>query len=183
MGCKIVAVSDVEGAVYCSGGVDVDKLFLQKRETGSVAGTPGTEHISNDELLELDCDFLIPAAIDRVIHEGNAHRVKARVVVEAANHPLTPEADLILNDRGIPVIPDILVNAGGVIVSYFEWSQNLYQQHWPEERVNDELARYMTKAYQAVRETARQENITFREAAFLIAVGRVAHVSKLRGFI
>lgn len=183
MGCRIIAVSDVEGAVYCPDGVDVDKLFLQKRETGSVAETPGTEHINNDELLELDCDFLVPAAIDRVIHEGNAPRVKARVVVEAANHPLTPEADQILNDRGIPVIPDILVNAGGVIVSYFEWSQNLYQQQWPEERVNDELARYMTKAYHAVRETVRKENITFREAAFLIAVGRVAHVSKLRGFI
>lgn len=183
MGCRITAVSDVEGAVYCPDGVDVDKLLTQKRETGSVAETPGTEHISNEELLELECDFLIPAAIDRVIHEGNAPRVKARVVVEAANHPLTPEADEILNDRGIPVIPDILVNAGGVIVSYFEWSQNLYQQHWPEERVNDELARFMTKAYHAVRETARKENITFREAAFLIAVGRVAHVAKLRGFI
>ncbi|MCI0439360.1 MAG: glutamate dehydrogenase [Chloroflexi bacterium] len=183
MGCKVIGVSDVEGGAYSERGVDVSKALEHKRATGSVVGAPGTERVTNQELLELECEFLVPAAIDRVIHKGNAPRVRAKVVVEAANHPLTPEADAILNDRGIPILPDILVNAGGVTVSYFEWTQNLYQHQWPEERVSSELEQIMAKAYRHVVETAEKERITLREAAFLIGVGRVAHVAKLRGFI
>ena len=128
-------------------------------------------------------DYLWPAAIGGVIHTGNVSRVKARVVVEAANQPVTPQADEVLNDRGIRVLPDLLVNAGGVIVSYFEWSQNLYQAHWDEQRVDAELTKIMTRAYNRVNDMARGQGITHREAAFLIGVGSVAHVARIRGFI
>ena len=183
LGCVVVAASDVEGGVYQESGLDVGLLLEHQKEAGTITGLPGTEAISNEELLELDCEFLVPAAINGVIHGGNASQIKARVVVEAANHPVTPEADDELNERGIYVIPDILVNAGGVVVSYFEWTQNLYQHQWEEERVNDELNKIMTRAYEAVREMVERDGITYREAAFTISVGRVAHVAKLRGFI
>ncbi len=183
MGCRIVGVSDIGGALYSADGIDIGKLLEHKQEAGSVTGFRGAEQLTNEELLEVECDFLVPAAIERVIHAGNASKIKARVVVEAANHPVTPEADQTLNDRGIPVVPDILVNAGGVVVSYFEWSQNLYQQHWEADRVNDELKKIMTRAYEAVKETRDREGVTYREAAFLIGVSRVGHVTKLRGFI
>ena len=183
MGCSVVGVSDIGGAAYSAGGIDVGKLLEYKQEAGTVAGFRGAEQLTNEELLEVECDFLVPAAIERVIHSGNASRIKATVVLEAANHPVTPEADQILNDRGIPVVPDILVNAGGVVVSYFEWSQNLYQQHWEADRVNEELHKIMTRAYKAVRQTRERERVTYREAAFLIGVSRVGHVVELRGFI
>ena len=183
VGCTVVAVSDTRGGIYREAGVDVKGAMAHKAEAGTVAGMPGTEAITNDELLELKCDFLVPAAIDGVIHGGNAAQVKARVILEAANHPLTPEADDIVADMGIPVLPDILVNAGGVVVSYFEWTQNLYQHQWEESRVNEELNKIMTRAYALVKETVDKDGTTFREAAFDIAVGRVAHVVKLRGFI
>jgi glutamate dehydrogenase (NAD(P)+) len=183
MGCNIVGVSDISGAIYSSSGIDVDRLFRHKQETGTVVGFPGADQLTNEELLEIECDFLVPAAIERVIHAKNAPKIKAAVIVEAANHPITPEADEILNDRGIPVVPDILVNAGGVVVSYFEWSQNLYQQHWEADRVSEELSKIMTRAYSTVRDARKREGITYREAAFLIGVKRVAHVAELRGFI
>ena len=182
-GCTVIAISDVQGGVYREGGLDLQQMLRYKDEAGTVAGFPGGDAISNEELLELDCDFLVPAAIDRVIHADNASSVKAKVVVEAANHPLTPEADYILGDRGIDVLPDILVNAGGVVVSYFEWTQNLYQHQWEEERVNEELRKIMSRAYETVKETVEQKGISYREAAFLIGIGRVAHVARLRGFI
>ena len=138
-GCVIIAVSDVNGGVFNSNGLDVQALSKHVAESGFVAGYPGAEDLTNEEVLELECDILVPAAIDRVIDAGNAGKVNARLVVEAANHPLTPEADEILANRGILVLPDILVNAGGVVVSYFEWTQNLYQHRWSEERVNTEL--------------------------------------------
>ena len=183
MGCRVVGVSDIGGALYSAGGIDVAKLLEHKQEAGTVVSFPGAEKLTNEELLEVECDFLVPAAVERVIHSGNASRISATVVLEAANHPVTPEADQILNDRGIPVVPDILVNAGGVVVSYFEWSQNLYQQHWEADRVDEELQKIMTRAYRAVRETRERERVTYREAAFLIGVARVAHVAQLRGFI
>ena len=182
-GCNVIAVSDVGGGAYNPRGMDVAKLFKHHAEAGTVVGLPGADSMTNDELLELDCDLLVPAAIDGAIHAGNAPRVKAAVVVEAANHPTTPEADRILNDKGIRVLPDILVNAGGVVVSYFEWTQNFYQHQWEESRVNEELSKVMTKAYRAVKEVAERDRITYREAAFTIGVERVAHVARLRGFI
>jgi glutamate dehydrogenase (NAD(P)+) len=183
MGCSVIGISDIGGGIYSKSGIDVDAAIEHKKRSELFSDMHGVDHLTNEELLELECDFLVPAAIDGVIHYGNASRIKARVIVEAANHPLTPEADEIVNDRGIPVLPDILVNAGGVIVSYFEWTQNLYQHQWEEARVNDELSKIMTKAYEDVRETARRDGITYREAAFDIGVGRVAHVADIRGFI
>jgi glutamate dehydrogenase (NAD(P)+) len=183
MGCTVIAVSDVDGGTYNPQGLDVEALVDIKDEGGMVGDFKGGEPITNEELLELDCDILIPAAIDRVIDAENAPRIKASVIIEAANHPLTPEADDILNDRGVKIVPDILVNAGGVVVSYFEWTQNLYQHSWDMERVNDELSKIMTRAYKSVRSRVEKENITYREAAFLIGLERVAHISRLRGFI
>ncbi|MDP6422776.1 MAG: Glu/Leu/Phe/Val dehydrogenase dimerization domain-containing protein [SAR202 cluster bacterium] len=183
LGCLVTAVSDVQGGIHNDRGIDITELVRYQAESGTVVGFPGTERITNEELIELDCEILVPAAIDRTIHGENASRVKAMVVVEAANHPVTPEADGILNDRGIKVIPDVLVNAGGVVVSYFEWTQNLYQHQWDMGRVNAELNKIMTRAYQSVRDRVARDNVTHREAAFLIAVERVAHVAEIRGFI
>jgi glutamate dehydrogenase/leucine dehydrogenase len=183
MGCKIVAVSDVQGGIYNPNGLDVPELVEHQAQAGAVAGFAASDSVSNTELLELDCDVLIPAAIESVVHKDNADRVKAKVVVEAANHPVTPDGDAILNDRGIHVLPDILVNAGGVVGSYFEWTQNLYQHKWDEDEVNAELSKIMTEAYREVWETVQREEITFREAALVIGVGRVAHAAKLRGFV
>ena len=182
-GYTVIAVSDVDGGTFNSQGLDVEALVKLKDEGGSVQNFKGGESISNNDLLELDCDILIPAAIDRVIHADNAPRVKAKVIIEAANHPLTPEADDILNDRGIRIVPDILVNAGGVVVSYFEWTQNLYQHTWDMDRVNDELSKIMTRAFTSVKDRVQAEGVTYREAAFLIGLERVAHVAELRGFI
>ncbi|MDP6072947.1 MAG: Glu/Leu/Phe/Val dehydrogenase dimerization domain-containing protein [SAR202 cluster bacterium] len=183
LGCMVTAVSDVQGGIHNDRGIDVEQLVKYQAEAGTVVGFPGTERITNEELIELDCEILVPAAIDRVIHQDNAPRVKAMVVVEAANHPVTPEADDILNDRGVKVIPDVLVNAGGVVVSYFEWTQNLYQHQWDMTRVNDELNKIMTRAYRSVADRVARDKITHRDASFQIAVERVAHVSRLRGFI
>ena len=183
LGCRVVAVSDVNGGVYNEAGLDIDSLVEHVSEAGTVLGFPHGEFVSNNELLELDCEILVPAAIDQVVHRGNAERIRADVIVEAANHPVTPEADAILNDRGVTIVPDILVNAGGVIVSYFEWTQNLYQHRWTLEEVNTELDTIITRAFENVRDTARAESITYRDAAFTIGVGRVAEVAHLRGFI
>ncbi len=183
LGCKVVAISDSGGGVYNPNGLDVHAVTDHKLETGRVSGAKNADAITNEELIEIDCDILAPSAIQDVVHGDNASAVKAKVVVEAANHPVTPEADAILNDRGIHVLPDILANAGGVVVSYFEWTQNLYQHRWDEDEVSDELNKVMTKAYNDVREIVERDGITYREAAFLLGVGRVAHVARLRGFI
>ena len=183
MGCRVVGVSDVNGGVHNDRGLDVDALVDHVSDTGSVVGFPGGDAVGNDELLELECEVLVPAAVGGVIHDRNAHRIRAGVVVEAANHPVTPEADAMLEDRGVTIVPDILVNAGGVIVSYFEWTQNLYQHRWTLDEVNEELDSIITRAYLEVRETAQKEKIGYRDAAFLIGVGRVAEVAQLRGFV
>ena len=183
LGCRVVAVSDVNGGVHNDAGLDIKALVAHSREAGTVVGFKDADYIDNAELLELDCEVLVPAAIGRVVNEANAPRIRADLIVEAANHPVTPEADAILEDRGVIVIPDILVNAGGVIVSYFEWTQNLYQHKWTLDEVNEELDTIITKAYRTVRETALTKGISYRDAAFLVGVGRVAEVSQLRGFI
>ena len=146
-------------------------------------GFPESDDITNGELLELDCDVLVPAAIDNVITSVNADSIKARLILEAANHPITPSADKVLDDRGITVLPDILVNAGGVIVSYFEWTLNLQEFHWEESSVNEELHKIITRAYAEVRQKALADLINYRRASFEIGVDRVVKAVEMRGFV
>tara|TARA_B100001146_G_scaffold6_1_gene14 strand:+ start:10413 stop:11663 length:1251 start_codon:yes stop_codon:yes gene_type:complete len=182
-GCKVVGVSGVQGGVYNSNGLDIAALLEHQNQSGVVPGFAGGDIITNAELLELECDVLVPAAIGNVVTAENAPKLKTKLIVEAANHPLTPEADDILAERGIRVMPDILVNAGGVIVSYFEWTQNLQEFRWEESHVNEELIKIMARAYGEVREKAQTEGITHRQAAFHIGVERVARAVELRGFV
>ena len=183
LGYRIVGVSDVSGGTYNPLGLDISQLMLHKVHGGSIPEFPAGESLTNSELLELDCEVLIPAAIDNVITAENAHRIKAPLILEAANHPITPDADDLLGDRGVIVLPDILVNAGGVVVSYFEWSQNLQEFHWEEERVNRELRKVMLQAFHQVQQKVDSEEVTYRQAAFEIAVQRVARAVELRGFV
>ena len=182
-GAKIVAVSDSKGGIYSEAGLDPDAVLEHKRESGSVVGFPGTEQITNEELLELDVALLWPAALENVITEENAPRIKARIIAEAANGPTTPEADHILHERGIFVIPDFLCNAGGVTVSYFEWVQNIYGYYWSLDEVYERLDEKMTKAFHAVLEMHKQRNVHMRLAAYLVAVQRVAEAMRLRGWV
>lgn len=182
LGCKIVAISDVEGGVYDKTGLNVRELLSYSKKAGTVVGFPGARSISNEELIELDCDILVPAALGSVITNFNAGLIKAKLVVEAANSPTTPDADYILNERKIPVIPDILANAGGVTVSYFEWVQNLQQFSWEEEQVNKELKKKIIEAYRQVYSKAVSEKVPLRLAAYVIALERVTTALKLRGF-
>ena len=181
-GCNVVAVSDVKGGVYNPNGLNPAALLRHLR-TGadSVVGYPGTDTITNEELLELDVDILVPAALEGVLHEENADRVHARFVVEGANGPTTPDADAILHDRGVLVVPDILANSGGVAVSYFEWVQDLLAYFWSEAEVNDRLKVLMESAYDEVSALAAERGITLRTAAQMIGVGRVADAHRTRG--
>ncbi len=182
-GCGIFAVADVYGGIISAGGkpLSMVDLVAHVKKTGSVIQFPGTEPIANDELLLLDCDVLVPAALECVLHEGNAAHVKAKVIAEAANLPTTPEADEIFARRGVTVLPDILTNVGGVIVSYFEWAQNLQQTFWSEAKVNDDLYRIISAAYRDVAGLAASHKIAFKRAAYQLAVERVARAEKLRG--
>jgi glutamate dehydrogenase (NAD(P)+) len=182
-GARVIALSDVNGGVYNPKGIDVTRAVDHYRANRRLAGLPETEPVSNDDLLALRCDVLIPAAIEDVIHSGNADRIRARIVVEAANAPVTLEGGRVLQDRGVVVIPDILANAGGVIVSYFEWAQNIQEFRWDEARVNQELERFMTRAYEAVIETMNRHHTDHRTAAYSIAVARVDQATRLRGFL
>jgi glutamate dehydrogenase (NAD(P)+) len=182
-GAKVVAVSDVGGGTYRPNGLDLDAIARHQDEAISLVTFPGGEGVTNEELLELDCDILIPAAIEGVIGSHNADRIKAKLVIEAANGPTTPVADEILTDRGITVVPDILANAGGVTVSYFEWVQNIQQFQWDLDQVNDELTKRMTKATDQVWEHAEDKARTLRDAAFDIAVERVSRAAEIRGYI
>jgi glutamate dehydrogenase (NAD(P)+) len=182
-GCRVIAVSGIQGGVYNPEGLDIPQLLEHQRTTRIVPGFPGGEGITNAEMLELECEVLIPAAIGNVITAANAPRVKAGLILEAANQPIAPEADDILDERGITVLPDILVNAGGVIVSYFEWTQNLQEFHWEEERVNEELRKIIVQAYREVLDRVASSGITYRQAAFEIGVQRVARAVELRGFV
>jgi glutamate dehydrogenase (NAD(P)+) len=180
-GCRVVAVSDVEGGLYRGAGLDPEALNRYKRETGTVVGFPGAEPITNDDLLEIECDVLVPAAIEGVITVKNADSVKAKVVCEAANGPVTFEADRILNDRGVFVVPDILANSGGVTVSYFEWVQDIQAYFWSEKIINDRLREIMEGAFHEVYDFAVEKKITMRQAAHWIGVGRVAEAHLTRG--
>ena len=182
-GFPIVAVSDIRGAVYNGAGLDVPALAEFASRSGSVDGFPGGEKCAPNDILEMEADVFVPAAIENVIGEEVARRLPVRVVLEAANHPTTPEGDTVLQERGVLVLPDLLVNAGGVTVSYFEWTQNIQQFDWSEERVNEELYNRIVPAYQSVAARSRASGLTLRQAAFDIAVDRVARTSHLRGFV
>ena len=183
LGCKIVAVSDTKGGIYSAKGLDAEEVRKHKAKTGSVVNFPDTKPVSNEEILELDVDILIPAALENVITDKNAARVKAKIIGELANGPTTPEADDILYKNGKHVIPDFLCNAGGVTVSYFEMVQNFYMYYWEEELVHERLDKKITNAYHSVLSTSRKHNINMREAAYVVAVGRVVEAMKLRGWI
>lgn len=180
-GGTVVAVADARGGVRNPEGLDVARLAEHVKQTRSVAGFPGTDAITNEALLVQDVDVLVPAALGSVITEANAKEIRARVVVEAANAPITPPADEILGRRGIPVLPDIYVNAGGVTVSYFEWAQNIQQFTWDEDKVNAELHRHMREAYATLARVARERKVSLRTAAFIVAIGRVGRATVLRG--
>jgi glutamate dehydrogenase (NAD(P)+) len=180
-GCKIVGVSDVKGGVYNPKGLSPHGLSAIRARGVSVSGYEGGEPVTNDELLELDCDVLIPAAIEGQITDENAERIKASVVVEGANGPTIPEADDILEERGIKIVPDILANAGGVTVSYFEWVQDLQAYYWHEDEVNNRLRMIMEQSYSDVLAVAEERKVTMRTAATVLGVGRVAEAHKLRG--
>src|SRR3990172_832635 len=180
-GASVVAVSDSKGGIYAEGGLDVGVLLARKHERGLVAdGHPG-EPVSNAELLELPVDMLIPAALEGQIHSGNASRIRAKMIIEAANGPTTTEADAILSANGVFVVPDILANAGGVIVSYFEWVQDLQSFFWEEDEVNARLQRIMDRAFDEVVAIRDAESYTMREAAYVLAVRRVVEATQVRG--
>jgi glutamate dehydrogenase (NAD(P)+) len=180
-GATIVAVSDVTGAVRNDAGLDLPRLLDHVRTTGGVKGFDGGSATTNEEVLAGACDVVVPAALGGVITKAIAGEMQAKLVVEGANGPTLPDADEVLRKRGIVAIPDILANAGGVTVSYFEWVQNIQQFRWDEERVNAELAKTMRRAYEAVAKTARAKDLDFRTAAFVVAIERVAAATKLRG--
>jgi glutamate dehydrogenase/leucine dehydrogenase len=196
-GATIVAVSDSQGGIYCKEGLDPKRIQKYKSETGSVRGEycqgsvcdieklklDNTQVISNDDLLVTDCDLLIPAALDNVITEKNAKDVKAKFILELANGPVSPEADIILKSRKIVAIPDILANAGGVTVSYFEWVQGRSGEQWSAEKVDAELRRVMLAAFDDVRSEAKRTDSTYREGAFTLAVKRIQETMKVRGWV
>ena len=179
-GASVVAVADHTGGVCRPDGLDVPALVSWVSEHGGVLGFPDAEAFEKDEVITWDADVLVPAALEAAIHKDNATQVKAKIIVEGANAPTTPEADLILNDMGVLIIPDILANAGGVTVSYFEWAQNIQQFKWDEDKVNEELDKQMKKAYLAVRYVANEFGIDMRTAAFVLAIRRVARAALAR---
>ncbi|MDD5055681.1 MAG: Glu/Leu/Phe/Val dehydrogenase [Candidatus Peribacteraceae bacterium] len=196
-GATIVAVSDSQGGIYCKNGLDPIRIHKYKQKTGSVRGQyckgsvcdiermklDETETISNEDLLTIDCDILIPAALDNVITSKNAKDIKAKIILELANGPIAPEADEMLAKRGVTVVPDVLANAGGVTVSYFEWVQGRSGNRWTADRVDHDLRRIMLQAFDDVRTEARRKGLSLREAAFNVAVGRIIETMRVRGWV
>ncbi|MCS7097601.1 MAG: Glu/Leu/Phe/Val dehydrogenase [Candidatus Methanomethyliaceae archaeon] len=183
LGCKIIGVSDSRGGIYNKEGLKLDAVREFKAKTGSVVGFPGAEVITNEDLLELECDILVPSALENQITEKNANRIKAKLILEGANGPTTPEADEILHKRGVMVAPDILANAGGVSVSYFEWVQNLQGYYWSKEEVFDKLDKLLVKAFNKVYRIYEEYKVDMRMAAYVCAVSRVAEAMKIRGWV
>ena len=181
MGARVVAVSDVVGGIHRAGGLDIKALNAWTAEHGTVVGFPGAQPVSNADLLELDCDILAPAALENQITGDNAARIRPRILAEGANGPTTPDADVILARNGVFVIPDILCNAGGVTVSYFEWVQDLNRDQWSEAIVNAKLSEIMVRSFGEVLAMSLRENVDMRLAAYLLAVDRVASATALRG--
>jgi len=180
-GAQVVAVSDSRGGIYNPKGINPREILEHKRKTGSVVDFPGADFVTNEELLELPCDILIPSALEGAITGKNAPKIKARLIVEGANGPTTPEADEILKERGVTVIPDILANSGGVIVSYFEWVQDLQSFFWTEEEINNRLERLMVQSFHHVLETAEKYKVDLRTGAMIRAISRVSDALLTRG--
>jgi glutamate dehydrogenase (NAD(P)+) len=183
LGAKMIGVSDASGAIRSDQGIDADDLATHIVEGGKLTEFPGTELISPDDLLAIECEVLIPAALGGMIHEGNADRINTRMVIEGANSPTTPAADRILHDKGVQVIPDVMANAGGVVCSYFEWVQNLQHFRWSEREVNDKLGGIMRRAYRDVSARAKDQRLSLREAAYLVGIERVVEASRTRGYV
>jgi glutamate dehydrogenase (NAD(P)+) len=181
MGCKIIAASDTGGGIYNKAGFDPRKVIEYKNKAGSVKGYPGTDTVTNEELLEIPCDILVPSALEGQITKENAPDIKTKLIVEGANGPTTPDADIILDERKIVVVPDILANSGGVIVSYFEWVQGLQQFFWTEEEVNQNLERIVVRAFGQVAQVSEERKVNMRTAAMIRAIDRVAEALYLRG--
>ncbi|PIP68723.1 glutamate dehydrogenase [Candidatus Nomurabacteria bacterium CG22_combo_CG10-13_8_21_14_all_32_8] len=173
-GHKVIAISDSKGGIYNADGLDIEKLGEYKKKNGSLSGFAGSKNLTNKELLETECDLLIPAAFENVITEANAEKIKAKAILELANGPITPEADEILFKKGIPVIPDILANSGGVTVSYFEWDQNLREEHWSEKEVFEKLLPMMNDATQKTFKNAKEYSTDLRRGAFILALERIS---------
>jgi glutamate dehydrogenase/leucine dehydrogenase len=180
-GCRIVAASDSRGGVYTEKGIDPKDLLRHKEQTGSVVGYRGTDAITNDDLLELPCEILVPSALEGQITRENAPRIQARMVVEGANGPITPEADEVLRERKVFVVPDILANAGGVTVSYFEWVQDLQSFFWSEEEINERLERILMRSFREVLAVSQEKKVDMRTGALVKAVARVADALMTRG--
>ena len=185
LGATLVGASDAYGAIECGNGIDAHALADHAKEGGKLSefDGDGIEEIAPDDLLELECDVFIPAALGGMIHESNADSLKAKVIVEGANSPTTPKADDILNDKGVFIIPDVMANAGGVVVSYFEWVQNLQHFRWEEDEVNERLGKIMRKAYKAVHERAEADKVSLRVASYEVGIERVVEAAQARGYI
>jgi glutamate dehydrogenase (NAD(P)+) len=184
LGGTMVGASDATGAIRSEEGIDAEGLSRHLyAEGGKLTEFPDAEVISPDDLLAIGCDVLIPAALGGMIHEGNAHRIECRMVIEGANSPTTPAADAILEEKGVHVIPDVMANAGGVVASYFEWVQNLQHFRWSEREVNDKLGGMMRRAYRGVSARAKEEQISLRDASYLVGIERVVEASRTRGYV
>lgn len=181
-GATVIGISDAYGALYDPDGLDIEYLLDRRDSFGTVTNL-FKDTITNQELLELDCDILVPAAVGNQITAKNAHRIKADIVVEAANGPTTLEATKILNDRGVLLVPDVLASAGGVTVSYFEWVQNNQGYYWTEEEVEEKLEKIMVKAFENVYRTAQTRNVDMRLAAYMVGVRNMAEASRFRGWV
>jgi len=180
-GARIVAVQDHGGTLYCGGGLDPVALAQHVAAQGSVAGFAGAETLAPDSFWDVDCDILVPAALERQITAANAHRIRARMVIEGANGPTTPDADDILNERGILVVPDVIANAGGVTVSYFEWVQDFSSFFWSEDEINQRLAQILRGAFDAIWKEASEHRVSLRTATFIVACRRILQARDLRG--
>jgi glutamate dehydrogenase (NAD(P)+) len=180
-GAKIIAIADADGAVMSDRGLDVPALLAYAKEKKTVNGYPEADKFNKDRIFGVECDILIPAALNGVITENNVGEINAKMVVEGANNPINPHADHILAEKGIPVIPDILANAGGVTVSYFEWTQNLQQFYWEETEIHKKLESVMDRAYAEVSKMAKDRKVLMRQAAFMVAIQRVYDAVLLRG--
>ncbi len=183
LGARMVGASDADGAIRNDAGIDAEALAEHVAQGGTVPEFPGAEPVEHDELLEIPCEVFVPAALGGMIHEHNADRLAAKMVIEGANSPTTPHADEILNDRGVYVIPDVMANAGGVVVSYFEWVQNLQHFRWDEREVNDKLGTIMRRAYREVVARAQEEDVPVRVAAYETGIERVLEAARTRGYV